>query len=192
MGYTVNCYAQPSSGVWHHLAVVYDKSKTGASAVSFYLDGVQQTAKLSPYTSKNTNAFGNNPTYLFSRGGASEFNAGMIDDMRIYNWALTAAEIQRCTANSNGWRPAAELGLTTIQANTVSGCVSSCICCLPVFHGRTAPTTAQVHLNLRNAATLDGQGLKERVPKCNQLLLGPAGSTVRLGGGDKSVLVQND
>ena len=30
VGYSVNCYAQPSSGVWHHLAVVYDKTQAGS------------------------------------------------------------------------------------------------------------------------------------------------------------------
>jgi len=35
-------------------------------------------------------------------------------------------------------------------------------------------------LNLRGAAILVGQGLKERAPKFNQLLLGPALFAVRL------------
>src|SRR5271157_3491608 len=42
-GYTANCYSQPSSGAWHHLAVVFDKSQTAGDAVKFYLDGVLQT-----------------------------------------------------------------------------------------------------------------------------------------------------
>ena len=95
VGYTANCYAAPSSGVWHHLAVVFDKSQTGASEVKLYIDGVLQTATQSILTSNNTNNFGSNPIYLFSRGGTTEFNAGIVDDFRVYNTALTAAQIQQ-------------------------------------------------------------------------------------------------
>ena len=95
VGYTANCYAQPSSGVWHHLAVVYDKSQTGANEVSFYLDGAPQTATKTLYANTNTNDFGNNPIYLFSRGGASNYAAGIVDELRIYNSALSASQIQQ-------------------------------------------------------------------------------------------------
>ncbi len=95
VGYTANCYSQPSSGVWHHLAVVLDKSQTGGDQVAFYVDGVLQTPTRSLYASTNTNNFGNNPIYLFSRGGSTEFSSGMIDDLRLYNSALTAAQIQQ-------------------------------------------------------------------------------------------------
>jgi hypothetical protein len=94
-GYNVSCFAQPTSGTWHHLAVVYNNSQTGASVVSLYIDGVLQTPTRSLYSSNNTNNFGNNPIYLFSRAGTSLFGAGMIDDLRIYNSALSAAEIQQ-------------------------------------------------------------------------------------------------
>src|ERR1700733_5279889 len=95
VGYTANCYDAPSSGVWHHLAVIYDKSQTGASEVKLYIDGLLQTATQSILTSNNTNNFGSNPIYIFSRGGTAEFNAGIVDDFRVYNTALTAAQIQQ-------------------------------------------------------------------------------------------------
>src|SRR5271157_4709506 len=80
LGYVANCYSQPSSGVWHHLAVVFDKSQTGGDEVKSYVDGVLQTVNRSLYASTNTNDFGNNPIYLFSRAGTSKFTSGMIDD----------------------------------------------------------------------------------------------------------------
>ena len=100
VGYVANCYSQPSSGVWHHLAVVFDKSQTGGEEVRFYVDGVSQTVNRSLYASTNTNNFGKNPLYLFSRAGAAEFNSGMIDDLRIYNSALTAEQIGQIYNNS--------------------------------------------------------------------------------------------
>ena len=93
VGYVANCYNQPSSGVWHLLAVVYDKSQTGGNQVKFYIDGVLQPVNWSIFANTNTNFFGNNPIYLFSRGGSQEFNSGEIDDLRIYSCALTAGQI---------------------------------------------------------------------------------------------------
>src|SRR5271165_4487301 len=100
LGYVANCYSQPSSGVWHHLAVVFDKSQTGGDEVKFYVDGVLQTVNRNLYASTNTNNFGNNPLYLFSRAGATQFNSGVIDDLRIYSSALTAQQIQQIYNNS--------------------------------------------------------------------------------------------
>src|SRR6202040_2792759 len=40
VGYSANCYAQPSSGVWHHLAIIYDKTKAGTAQTPLYIDGV--------------------------------------------------------------------------------------------------------------------------------------------------------
>ncbi len=97
-GYTINCYAQPSSAGWHHFAVTLDKSQTGTRAVSLYLDGALQSATGQPYTATNTNAFGNNPLYLFSRGGTTGLCAGKVDDLRLFNTALTATQIQQIYA----------------------------------------------------------------------------------------------
>jgi len=95
VGYNLNCYAQPSSGVWHHFAIVYDKSQPASSEVTLYVDGVLQSPKQNYLTSNNTNAFGSNALYVLSRGGSSEYTTGMLDDLRIYNRALSAAEIQQ-------------------------------------------------------------------------------------------------
>ncbi len=95
VGYTLNCYKQPSSGVWHHIAVVYDKSQAGSSVISLYIDGVLQTPQQNLYTATNTNSFGDNPLYLFSRGGTKEYTAGEVDDLRLYDQALSASQIQQ-------------------------------------------------------------------------------------------------
>ena len=68
-GYDIKCYTQPTSGVWHHLAVVYDYTQSAASSITFYVDGVLQTALSQPFSSNNSAKFGNFPVYLFSRGG---------------------------------------------------------------------------------------------------------------------------
>ena len=95
VGYSTNCYAQPSSGVWHHLAIIYDKTQAGNAQTALYIDGVLQTPTSNLDTTQNTNSFGNNPIYLFSRAGSQFLNAGKMDDLRIYNRALSATEIQQ-------------------------------------------------------------------------------------------------
>lgn len=95
VGVTANCYNQPSSGIWHHLALVLDKSQSAGSQVRLYIDGALQTPSKNVGASTNTNTFGINPFYLDSQGGSSQFDTGMIDDLRVYATALSAYQIQQ-------------------------------------------------------------------------------------------------
>jgi hypothetical protein len=97
-GYNLKCYAQPTSGVWHHLVAVFDKSQSALNEVGLYVDGILQTANAQVFSSANTNNFGTNPLYLMSRGGSGEFNNGVIDDFRVYSRALSVAEVQQLYA----------------------------------------------------------------------------------------------
>ena len=111
VGYSANCYSQPSSGAWHHFAVVFDKSQTGGNEVQFYLDGVLQTPNWNLLASTNTNNFGSDPIYLLSRAGATEFDSSMIEDLRIFDSALSAAQIQQI------YNSATVVSLTITPAN---------------------------------------------------------------------------
>ena len=94
-GYNIKCYTQPTSGVWHHLAVVYDMTQAAANEVNLYIDGVLQTALKQTYNSNNTGKFGTYPLYLFSRAGTASYAGGEMDDLQLYNRALSAAEVQQ-------------------------------------------------------------------------------------------------
>ncbi len=111
LGYTSNCYLQPSSGAWHYLAVVFDKSQTNGNEVAFYVDGALQTPARSLEASTNTNTFGDNPIYLFSRSGTTDFDSGTIADFRLYNTALTAEQIQQL------YNSAGLVGLSVVPAS---------------------------------------------------------------------------
>lgn len=119
VGYSVNCYAQPSSGAWHHIAVVYDKTKAGSSAISLYIDGVLQPPTQEPDISTNTNAFGNNPIYLFARGGSQQYSTGIVDDLRLYDEALSAAQIQQIY--QSGLPTLASIAVTPANASIAKG-----------------------------------------------------------------------
>ncbi len=100
VGTTSNCYSQPSSGVWHHLVVVMDKSRTGGDAIAFYVDGVLQNPNWNLSSATNTNNFGNDPLYLFSRNGDSQFATGSIRKFRVYDTALNAEQVAQLYADS--------------------------------------------------------------------------------------------
>ena len=85
---------RPTANAWHHVAVVFDKTKPAANEVTLYLDGVAPAAtKL--VSADNTNAFENSTLNLMSRDGLSLFSPpnSMIDDVAIYTRALSPAEI---------------------------------------------------------------------------------------------------
>ncbi len=93
-GFNLKCYAQPTSGVWHHLAVVYDVTQAAANEVTLYIDGVLQTPLSQTHSADNTAAFGNFPLYLFSRAGTTSFSGGEMDEFQLYSRALSSTEVQ--------------------------------------------------------------------------------------------------
>jgi len=68
---------------WHHIAGVYDGSR-----MSLYVDGQPDGYK---HTSGSLNVSGSN---VYIGGGPSMSFSGLIDEVRIYNRALSAGEIQ--------------------------------------------------------------------------------------------------
>jgi hypothetical protein len=73
---------------WHHIAVVYDSSST-LNNPDLYIDGVKQTVSriTAPQGTQTVNG-GNGQLGLIGKGWD-----GLIDELRIHNRALTAAEI---------------------------------------------------------------------------------------------------
>ena len=92
VGFVGYCYPQPTSGVWHHLVAIFDKSQPAAGEVVLFVDGVQQTPTQMAGAADNTNSFGAHSLYLLSRGGTNEFNSGSVDEITIFDRALSAAE----------------------------------------------------------------------------------------------------
>jgi hypothetical protein len=92
VGYNIRCYNEPSVNEWHHYVAIYNKGAPNPEQ-SLYIDGVLQTAASNPYTNDNTNNFGNRPFFMMSRNGQSQFDTGQLDDVRIYNRALSADEV---------------------------------------------------------------------------------------------------
>lgn len=92
-----NCayFTRPSAGEWHHYVFVMDMGQGSALGEhTHYVDGVSQSLSACPGASADLSGnFGNFPLYFMSRAGSSLFGAGSLDDVRVYNRALSAAEI---------------------------------------------------------------------------------------------------
>ncbi len=78
-----------NDGQWHFVAISRD---TINSVVTWWVDGVS----VGTQTSANSSAYTiSAPVYIGSYSGTSQFFPGAIDDVGIYNRALSAAEIQQ-------------------------------------------------------------------------------------------------
>ncbi len=77
--------------VWHHVAAVLEEGDSDVSDVKLYVDGVEETpySAVSPETI-NTASGADVKIGVFS--GSNRYFNGLIDDVRIYNRALSPEE----------------------------------------------------------------------------------------------------
>jgi Concanavalin A-like lectin/glucanases superfamily len=80
-----------STGGWHHVAYTYSGTP-GAGADIIYVDGVAYPGTFTHQSGATTAA------YLGTFSGASEFFNGSVDDVRIYNVALSARQVAQLAA----------------------------------------------------------------------------------------------
>lgn len=77
-------------GSWH--LVVYSRSGPGSGQNAIYIDGVLQSLATNAGNNFIDNA---NTKWIGQRGNSTEFFKGSIDDVRLYNRALSAAEVKQ-------------------------------------------------------------------------------------------------
>ena len=178
VGYSVNCYTQPTSGVWHHLAIIFDKTQAGNNQTALYIDGVLQTPASSPITAQNTNSFGNNPLYLFSRAGSQFFNAGEMDDLRIYNQALSAAQIQQLYQAGSGGASLVSIAVTPANPSIGKGATQQFTATGTYSDNSTQNLTSSVTWSSTNtaAATITSAGLATGVATGSTTISAASGS----------------
>ncbi|HEV7482624.1 MAG TPA: PKD domain-containing protein [Solirubrobacterales bacterium] len=111
-------FERPSEGQWHYYAIVMNSGAGGESQITPYVDG---KAVAYDKTQSGTGAgnFANSTLYFMSRAGSSLFGTGDLDEVAVYNRALSAATIDdhfSGTANLVGEPPAASF---TVAPNPV-------------------------------------------------------------------------
>ena len=91
-----------SASAWHHIVFVMDTAASGGSgALTGYVDGVDVTALLDD-TKTGSSAFTASVLYLAREqrpGATAGFYNGVVDDLRIYDYGLTAANVSAIYAN---------------------------------------------------------------------------------------------
>jgi len=103
--------AAPSVNTWHHIAYVYDNS--GAGTDQLYVDGVVHTGGGNTTTHQTG---GPTIAYLGTWNAISEIYNGQLDDVRIYNVALTAAQVAQLVAGR--YAGTGGYGTISLGANT--------------------------------------------------------------------------
>jgi PKD repeat protein len=91
-------FERPSAGQWHHYAIVLDSTAAAAQQITPYVDG-KAVAYTKAATGTGSGAFANSTLNFMSRGGAQYFQRGVLDDVAIYNRALSAAQISEHNAS---------------------------------------------------------------------------------------------
>jgi hypothetical protein len=108
VGYNTSDFTRPTAGTFHHYAFVFNKGAAAASEAIPYVDGtaISYSKRLQ---SENTNNFGLSYLYPMSRAQSSNFGAGKLGIMRVYNTALTAQQIkQNCLAQEGRFTSTAQ------------------------------------------------------------------------------------
>jgi len=85
-------FNRPSANAWHHYAIVFDTKAAGPQEVIPYVDGVPVSYSKGS-SSTGFGNFANSTLYFMSRGASSRFGKGSLDEVAIYNRALSAAEV---------------------------------------------------------------------------------------------------
>jgi PKD repeat protein len=85
-------FARPTAGAWHHYAFVLDTTAPAAQQITPYIDG-QPVAYTKLDSGTGAGAFANSTLYMMSRAGTQLFGLGDLDELAVYNTALSASTI---------------------------------------------------------------------------------------------------
>jgi hypothetical protein len=92
-GFKISFSSLPSAGVFHHIAATFRQTNGNQVEIRTYLDGQLIRADLLPGILANT--FNGAPLAIGSlRDGVEGFFHGVIDEVSIYNYALSASQVQ--------------------------------------------------------------------------------------------------
>lgn len=80
-----------ADNAWHNVAFSYQAN--AADSLKIYIDGVGETVVLTGTNPLSQIKTSNQPLHIGSFGGTSTYFDGLIDDVRIYNTALSASDI---------------------------------------------------------------------------------------------------
>ncbi len=87
-------FTRPSANAWHHYAIVMNTAAAAAQQILVYVDGAPVSI-VKGASGTGAGNFANSTLNFMSRNGSSLFGAGTLDEVAIYNQALTATQISQ-------------------------------------------------------------------------------------------------
>ncbi len=108
-----------NDGRWHHVALVYDPTKTGEDLVVSYLDGVELPTSGS-YTDSNLWMIRDNSFFVGARANYQLYATAEFDDVRIMPYALSPTEFLKApsvNAPVAHWKFDSETPLVDVTGN---------------------------------------------------------------------------
>jgi len=98
--YRQETFNRPTSGEWHHYAIILDNSTT-AGDITVFLDGAEQPTTINVDTKDQSGNFKTDTLYFMARADTSNFGLGTLDAVQIYSRALPHHEIMSLYNASN-------------------------------------------------------------------------------------------
>ncbi len=88
-----------TDGNWHNVTTTYDGSSS-PSGVHIYYDGNDQvlTTDFNSLSAATTNSIS---VYIGSRNGTAQKYSGLLDDVRLYNYALSSSQVKKLIINGS-------------------------------------------------------------------------------------------
>ncbi len=177
-GYWVDAFARPSAGVWHHYVLIMNRATPVNAA---YVDGVLQSLTTEAHTVYSMGNFDNSTLYFMSRGTTSLFGAGSLDEVRIYNRALSGTEV------TNLYNLGAAKLNTTPTANLTSGLVGYW-----TFDGKDTPWTSSSAGTATDRSGNGNTGTLTNMSQSTSIVPGKVGQALNFDGTDDYVIASGN
>src|SRR5258705_495761 len=127
--------AAPVVNTWAHLAATFD-----GAMLRMYVNGVQ----VSSVAQTGNLATSTNPLQIGGDTIFGQYYRGLIDDVRVYNVALTAAQVQGDMATAVGGTPGPDLTLTKTHSGNFTQGQTGATYTLSASNGGTGATAGTV------------------------------------------------
>jgi PKD repeat protein len=85
-------FTRPGVLAWHHYAIVIDTTAAASQQILAYVDG-KAVSVTKGSSGTGAGKFANSTLYFMSRGGTTQFAPATLDEVAIYNTALSATQI---------------------------------------------------------------------------------------------------
>ncbi len=90
----INTTTIPNATQWNHIVATYDGSNN-ISGFKIYINGIQAAIVNAGGSTSGLGTFSNGPWFIGSNASGTGLFSGMLDDVRIYNRALSATEVKQ-------------------------------------------------------------------------------------------------